>query len=344
MEEKIILSELHSFYSKLYTTGHSPPPDFSELDNLDLPVLTVDEQLDCEGQLTPDEILMVLKTCKNNKTPGTDGFPAEFFKFFWHDIKEYLTNALNYNYRNDKLSVTQREGLITLIPKKDKDTLLIKNWRPITLLNQDYKLASKAIAKRLCKVLSKLIHTDQTGFLKDRYIGENIIRITNIMDFLNKNNEAALLLSADFQKAFDCLEWKFIEYCLHRSNFGPSLIKWIKCFHTDITTRVSNNGWTSEVFNPTRGSRQGCPLSPYVFLICAEILACMLRNSPFINGINIDNRIFLVSQYADDTLITIDYSEHVLRAVVEIFESYAIFSGLCVNYEESNNAFGSKQI
>ena len=332
MDENTILGELYSFYSKLYSTSHDPVPNFSDLDNLDIPTLNIDEQIECEGPLSQHEILSVLKTCKNNKSPGTDGFPAEFYKFFWNDIKHYLTNAINHNYMNGQLSVTQKEGLITLIPKKDKDTLLLKNWRPITLLNQDYKLASKAIAKRLCGVLPKLIHSDQTGFLKDRYIGENIIRITNIMDFLNETKKGALLLSADFQKAFDCLEWKFVEYCLHRFNFGPSLIKWIKCFYTDITTRISNNGWTSDSFNPTRGSRQGCPLSPYVFLICAEILACMLRNHPFIHGVNIDNNIFLVSQYADDTLITIDYSEQVLRAVVEIFDSYAIFSGLCVNY------------
>ena len=321
MDENTILGELYSFYSKLYSTSHDPVPNFSDLDNLDIPTLNIDEQIECEGQLSQHEILSVLKTCKNNKSPGTDGFPAEFYKFFWNDIKHYLTNAINHNYMNGQLSVTQKEGLITLIPKKDKDTLLLKNWRPITLLNQDYKLASKAIAKRLCGVLPKLIHSDQTGFLKDRYIGENIIRITNIMDFLNETKKGELLLSADFQKAFDCLEWKFVEYC--------------RIFYTDITTRISNNGWTSDSFNPTRGSRQGCPLSPYVFLICAEILACMLRNHPFIHGVNIDNNIFLVSQYVDATLITIDYSEQVLGAVVEIFDSYAIFSGLCVNYEKS---------
>ncbi len=128
-------------------------------------------------------------------------------------------------------------------------------------------MSTKAIAKRLCTVLPKLIHTDQTGFLKNRYIGENIIKLTSLMDYLDESNESALLLSADFEKAFDCLEWKFVEYCLHKFNFGRSLIQWIKLFYTEITTRVSNNGWFTEIFKPTRGSRQGCPLSPYVFLL-----------------------------------------------------------------------------
>ncbi len=163
-DEKTILKELHNFYNKLYQTSHNHVPDFSNLDYLNLPRLNIEEQSACEGLLTQDEILNILKTCKNNKSPGTDGFPSEFYKFFWEDIKEYLIDALNFNYVNKQLSITQRAGLITLIPKKDKDTLLIKNWRPITLLNQDYKLSTKAIAKRLCTVLPKLIHTDQTGF------------------------------------------------------------------------------------------------------------------------------------------------------------------------------------
>ena len=96
------------------------------------------------------------------RTPGMYGFPSEFYKFFWTDIKQYLLQTLNYNFRQGELSISQREGLITLLPKKEKDTLLIKNWRPITFLNQDYKLATKAIATRLCKILPNIIHEDQS--------------------------------------------------------------------------------------------------------------------------------------------------------------------------------------
>ena len=204
MDENTILGELYSFYSKLCSTSHDPVPvpNFSDLDDLDISTLNIDEQIECEGQLSQHEILSVLKTCKNNKSPGTDGFPAEFYKFFWNDIRHYLTNAINHNYMNGQLSVTQKEGLITLITKKDKDTLLLKNWRPIILLNQDYKLASKDIAKRLCGVLPKLIHSDQTGFLKDRYIGENIIRITNIMDFLNETKKGSTTFISRLSKSF----------------------------------------------------------------------------------------------------------------------------------------------
>ena len=237
--------------------------------------------------------------------------------------------ALNYNFRQGELSISQREGLITLLPKKEKDTLLIKNWRPITLLNQDYKLATKAIATRLCKILPNIIHEDQTGFLKGRYIGENILKITNLMDYVDENNIPALLLSADFQKAFDSLEWDFVDCCLQIFNFGPSLRKWVKIFYTNITTRVSNNGWVTNIFYPSRGSRQGCLLSPYVFIICAEILGFLIRNTKHIEGNRIDGKEFLVNQYADDrsTIIILSYSEENLRNIVTIFERYAEYSG-----------------
>ena len=334
-DDKVILDELYVFYSNLYKTSHEIPPNFSDLDHLELPQLNDHEQALCEGPLTQTEILNALKTCKNNKSPGTDGLPAEFLKFFWVDIKDFLVNALNYSYDIKKLSNTQRAGLITLIPKKGKDTLSLKNWRPITLLNQDYKLATKAIAKRLCSVLPKLINPDQTGFLKERYIGENVVKILNIMDYLTESNEAALLLSADFEKAFDSLEWDFVEYTLKKFNFGDSLIRWVKIFYNEITTQVSNNGWVTNIFKPSRGSRQGCPLSPYIFILCAEILSALLKTDESIHGIHVGHKTFLVSQYADDTLVTIQYSENCLKQVIKVFEIYARYSGLRVNYDKS---------
>ena len=109
-----------------------------------------------------------------DKTPGTDGLPADFYKVFWNDISDYLVNSINYAFGKGQLSVTQRRGIIKLIPKKDAGPDLIKNWRPITLLNCDYKIAAKAIANRLKRVIPNLVNSDQTGFIKGRFIGENI--------------------------------------------------------------------------------------------------------------------------------------------------------------------------
>ena len=143
---------------------------------------------------------------ESEKTPGTDGLPAEFYKVFWKDVSSTLISALNYAYETGKLSITQRRGIIKLIPKKDAEPFFIKNWRPLTLLNSDYKIAAKSIANRLKPLLPDLINYDQTGFIRGRFIGENIRLIDSVICYAKENNIPGLLLFLDFEKAFDTIE------------------------------------------------------------------------------------------------------------------------------------------
>ena len=113
------------------------------------------------------------------KSPGSDGFTAEFFKFFWKDLGIFILNSINYAYKNDALPVTQKQGVITCLPKPSKNKHFLKNWRPISLLNVVYKIMSSVIANRLKSVLDKVISNDQKGFISGRFIGENI-RLINI--------------------------------------------------------------------------------------------------------------------------------------------------------------------
>ena len=145
--------------------------------------------------------------------------------------------------------------MITLIPKKNKAANLLKNWRPITLLNWDYKIALKCIASRKQKFLPRLIDNDQTGFLKNRLIGENIRLVDSVINYANIEQIPGLLLFIDFKKAFDSLEWSFIEKTLNYCNFGSSLVAWIRLFYTDISSCFQNNGWTSDFFSLSRGVR-----------------------------------------------------------------------------------------
>ena len=225
--------------------------------------------------------------------------------------------------------------MITLLPKKDRDIALIKNWRPITLLNQDYKLLSKCIATRICSKLPGLINSDQTGFVKGRYIGENILRLINIMDHVEEEEIPALLVNVDFEKAFDLLEITFVDQCLKKMNFGDSIRNWVNIFYVDSSSCVLNNGWTTDRFRLTRGARQGCPLSPYLFIICAEMLACLLRQDINIEGITINREILLVSQYADDTNLTVTYSKKNLENIIKNFNVFQQYSGLKVNFDKT---------
>ena len=108
---------------------------------------------------------------KNNKSPGIDGFTAEFYKFFWNNLGVYLVRSLNYAYITENLSVTQKQGIITCIPKEGKSKEYLKNWQPISLLSVDLKIGSAPIAARIKKVLNTLISESQSGFIKGRYMG-----------------------------------------------------------------------------------------------------------------------------------------------------------------------------
>ena len=170
-----ILTTLTQFYKELYTSKCAINLDNNEFFTTHGPKLNLAARTQINDPiLSMDELHEALKTTKSGKTPGNDGLPAEFYKIFWPKIKNHLFNAINCAYHNGSLSITQRQGIITLLPKKGKDPLELKNWRPITLLNQDYKLAAKVIANRMKLFLEHVINSDQTGFIKNRYIGENI--------------------------------------------------------------------------------------------------------------------------------------------------------------------------
>ena len=129
-----------------------------------------------------EECKKVLETFKDNKSPGEDGFIAEFYKHFFDLVETDLMNSLNQAFENGELSISQQRGIITLIPKEDSDLLDLQNWSPITLLNIYYKIAL-TLAKRIETVLPKLVHSDQTGFMKGRYIRENIRLINDVMEY-----------------------------------------------------------------------------------------------------------------------------------------------------------------
>ena len=158
----------------------------------------------------------------------------------------FILNSLNYGYKTGTLSITQKQGIITCLPKPNKSPFYLKNWRPISLLNVIYKLASSVIASRLKNDLHKLIHEDQKGFIAGRFIGENIRLIYDILFETKQQEIPGLLLSVDFQQAFDPVSWKFIAKTLDYFNFGPSFKKWIKTFQNGSESCILQNGHMSD--------------------------------------------------------------------------------------------------
>ena len=147
---------------------------------------------------------------KNNKSLGNDSFTEEFYVCFFGDLGSILVKTLNYSYDEGELSSSQKQAIITLIEKKDKDKRYIRNWRPISLLNVDFKIASKALALRIKPVLKNVICHDQTAYIKDRYIGESIRLVQDITEYVDREEEEAILFSTDIEKVFDSVNHNFI--------------------------------------------------------------------------------------------------------------------------------------
>ena len=160
--QKDIKAEVFSFYKNLYTSRESSiqDVDLNDILNIDTPELPTNVATSIEGKLTFEEVSFTLKNMQNNKSPGSVGYTTEFFKFFWKDIGIFVLNSLNYSFEIGELSSPQKEGIITCIPKGDKCRKLIRNWRPISLLNITYKIGSGSIANRIKKVLPYIIDLD----------------------------------------------------------------------------------------------------------------------------------------------------------------------------------------
>ena len=233
-----ILNEVAAFFEELYTSKNVKEQELnSYFDNVSVDMLNDDEKKMCEGLLSNAECHEAVFKMARNKSPGGDGLPIEFYQEFWNDIELILVNALNESVQNKCMSETQKQGIITLIYKKGEMESL-NNWRPITLLNCDYKIMAAVLANRLHKVIPNIIHENQVGYIKKRLSGFNIRLTQDIFEYTKKKGKTCASMIVDFRQAFDTVESEFIEKCLVRFNFGEEFRSWIKLLYTDVTSSV----------------------------------------------------------------------------------------------------------
>lgn len=210
-----MLGEQKKYFEKLYKQREIKQSSITFFQD-SLPKLTEDQMSACEGLLTEYECSLALKDMKNKKSPGRDGITVEFYNIFWNDIKQYFINSINYSFEQNELTVLQNQGILTLFLKADKNISSLQNWRPISLHNVDYKVAAKAIANRIKRVLKSIIDSSQTGFIKDRYIGENIRLLFEVIDSVDEYQIPAILFFSDFEKAFNSNNHNFMINCFTR--------------------------------------------------------------------------------------------------------------------------------
>ena len=222
----------------------------------------------CEAGISLDEITEAINSQKNNKSPGNDGLSAEFYKHFANEPAPILLDVYRSWKELDIMGISSRTGIISVIYKKGdkKDTA---NYRPISLLNLDYKIYTSILKNRMQKTIGKIIGENQTAAIKNRTIFHTISTIRDIIDVPNKLSKNLSVISFDFLKAFDRVDHEFILSALKKFGYGNNFIQIIKVVYNNIQSRIKINGFLSDPFTLLRGVRQGCPLSMLLYIITA---------------------------------------------------------------------------
>jgi mannosylglycoprotein endo-beta-mannosidase len=279
-----------------------------------------------------------------DKAPGCDGVPTEFFQEMTEEISPTLLQAFSAMLRRGETLEWTNIGLITLIPKSG-DHAKIGNWRLITLLGSLYKILAKTLAKRLQDLLLNVIRLNQTGFVKGRSILDNTFLAQEAQEWAEESNQDLVLLLFDFEKAFDRIEWNFLFEALAKISFCPKWIRWVNSLYTSTSSTIKLNGVEGSAFPLARSVRQGCPLSPYFFILATDVLGHMLDDPRFgVEGLILPGGGEIRDQtFADDTALYLQGTRENMERTQRVLDTFCKASGAKVNWNKRDAVWASKR-
>ena len=341
-DERKIVEEIGDQFKKRYNKPSLSTQEIhTHLDNftndINLPKLNQGDKDMCDSPITEREVAQAVISMNNGSAPGTDGIPVEFYKFFWQHLRTPLLKCFRSSFRSKKLPYSERLGVMSLIHKgKDLERDDINNWRPISLTNTDYKIIAKTLSRRLDLVIEKLIGEQQLGFMKGRNISSIHRIIDDLLDTQRINDSPGIVLAIDFKQAFDAINIDSILKTLKLFGFGDHFVEWISILNTDRLTCVKNGGHISRPFSMKNGVRQGCPISPQLFILAVEVLAQKIIQDINIRGLNPhnSNNPLKAGQFADDTSLFLRDGTDLRRAMGHL-DNFSVFSGLYLNLNKS---------
>lgn len=337
--EKLKIAQ--SFYQTLYK---SEPTQLSDQNCFlkAIPVTAQSELLAGIGRpITKHEIRNAIKTAASNRSPGPDGIGIEFYKTFLPVIEDLLVEVFNCFFNNPPEDLTR--GIVHLIHKKGPRED-ISNYRPITLLNCDYKIINKILASRIKLTMESLIHHHQFASPTKKIAELNLI-LREIHANLKHWGEGALV-SVDFTKAYDTLNHDFLFEVLNRMNFAGKLQTYIKKIYSNPKSKILVNGHLSQEISLQRGVRQGDPLSTLLFILATDPLLRMINQEALFPGVSLQGYrdIFKTPTYADD-LTLVSPSVTAIPQYLEILTRFGQASGLKINQSKTSALFyGSSSI
>lgn len=332
------------YYGQLFTS--SQPSNLANIMSLVPKVVTEDMNADLVKDITMDEVHLALKQMHPSKAPGPDGFSPCFYQYFWplvgNDVVEAVRCFLGSDEKIKSLNCTH----VALIPKV-KLPQSMNQLRPISLCNVLYKIGSKVLANRLKPLLTQFISPFQSAFVPGRLISDNSLIAFEIAHFLKKRRDGKVgfgALKLDMSKAYDRVEWSFLEAVLVHMGFSSTWIMWIMRCVRSVSYSFILNGEPRGVIYPSRVVRQGDAISPYLFLLCAEVLSRMISHAEdrgTLQGVKVCRAAPSISHlfFADDSLVFFKAEEGACIVLKEILMNYEVASGQKVNFEKSSVCF-----
>ena len=259
---------------------------------------------------------------EENKSPGKDGIPMEFYITFWHLIKNDFVELINHIFFVKKeLTDSMKTAIISMTPKKDPNDTDIAKWRPISLLCVDYKIITKALTNRLLTTLDEIISIEQSAAVPNRTIYNNLFTIRDVIEYSNKKKIPRYILSFDQEKAFDKVDRDYLFKCMEKVSYPKQYIQFLQIIYQETYSQIQNNGYFSECIKLERRVGQGCPLSFPLYCPQNDVFTNSVNKDPNIKGFTLPERqaTLKLSQYADDSsLISTNISD-----IAFIFEQFS---------------------
>lgn len=277
--------------------------------------------------------MRLISSFPENKAAGPDGFSVEFFQVFGSRISPLLLHMLKHSRITSSLPPTQYKDNMSLILKPGHDPKVASLHRPISLLPIEIKIIGKVLASRLKECTGLIIHSDQTSFMPGRHTYRNLRCLFDIL--YTKHTEEAAVISLNAQCAFDQVEWPCMMFAHEKFGFGPSFMKWIEIIFSHPTASVITNQNITPPFAIHRGTRQGCPLSPFLFAIIIEPLAASIRQSPLLSPIDMYGHKHHPFIYVKDVLLYVSNPQAAIHSLMTLIYNFGSLSGFSIYWDKS---------